>query len=216
MSQNHPNWVSPWHSPSLIPSQCFSLSRKRPFDQEKREGSGREEARKTSFPLLPFSLYLLSVLSPPVPCLFSSFPVSPLPSPSFPPLSSSLLSAPYHSVFVPCSSRSPPQTELILAWHHRGYSGRWLISWRNSGCPHGTIVQVNQLLGVPRLEEALEISADAQQYGRASESSYGTDTKWECMPEAWKHLADSTEGCALVRQDMGRLYPWCANISVDH
>ena len=163
MSQNNPNWVPPWHSPSLTPSQCFSLSRKTFFGQKER-GEGEKKWERP--------LYLLSVLfsslfmsSPLHPVCSPPFPVSPLPLPFFQSSqpSSSLLSLttchPLLSLILSLPLSVPVLLPPSSSWVD---SGRWLISWRNSSCPHGTVVSWNWLLGASRLGDLRRCSAGLQ------------------------------------------------------
>lgn len=103
-------------------------------------------------PPRPCTISVLSCLSP-LPSLLSLNLLLPPPPHYLPPLSS-LLSSPVPVLLRPSSS-----------WVD---SGRWLISWRHSGCPLGTVVSWNWLLGASRQEKALESSADAQQGIRKS------------------------------------------------
>ena len=138
MSQNNPNWVPPWHSPSLTPSQCFSLSRKTFFGQEDRgEGEKKWERPLHLLSVLLSSLFISSSLHP-----FCSppFPVSPLPLPFHSSLSTFFFPSPPH--YLPPSPLShPPLTTLCacsfapllkLSWFREMadlMEEFWLSSW---------------------------------------------------------------------------------------
>ena len=182
------------------------------FLARKREERERRSEKDLFICSLCFSLLFLcplpctlSVLHPFLSPLSLSPSFSPLnlllpSSPSLPATLSSLSSSLYHSLclfFCP-----PPQAELIQGggWSHGGILVVLMVlSYHGTGC---------------WVHLGLEISADAQQDCRASESPYGTDTKCSCMSKTWDGPADSTTVCVLVRQDVGILCPWCASISV--
>ena len=156
MSQNNPNWVPPWHSSSLTPSQCFCSSRKT-FSARKRE-----RVKKWERPLYLLSVFLSS--------LFTSSPLHHLCSllslsPSFTPLSQpsspsspSLPPTPLLSLVLPCACPFAPL--LKLSWFREVadlLEAFWLSSW---------YCRIMEL--VARQEKALESSADAQQGIRKS------------------------------------------------
>lgn len=150
MSQNNANWVPPWHSPSLTPPSVSPWVERLFFGQEER----REGEKKWERPL-----YLLSVL-------FSSlFISSPLHFSVLRPFLSLLsLSPSFTPLSQPSSSLLLPLSVPVLLLPSSSWvdSGSWLISWRNSGCPHGTVISWNWLLGASRLGDLCRCSAGLQ------------------------------------------------------
>lgn len=147
-----------WPPPSVSPwVERLFLARK----TEERE-------RRSEKDLFIYSLCFYLLFLSPLPCILSVLrpflsllslsPFTPLSQPS-----SSLLPVtsrhPLLSLILPLPLSVPLLLPPSSSWVD---SGRWLISWRNSGCPHGTVVSWNWLLGASRLGDLRRCSAGLQ------------------------------------------------------
>lgn len=158
----------------LSPPPSVSPWAERLFLARKREERERRSEKDLFICSLCFSLLFLS----PLPCTFSVLrPFLSLQSlsPSFTPLS-----RPSSSLLLPLSV-----PVLLLPSSSWVDSGSWLISWRNSGCPHGTAISWKWLLGASRLGDLCRCSAGLQGiwkslWHRHQVLVYVQDLRWSC------------------------------------
>lgn len=153
MSQNNPNWVPPWHSPSLTPPSVSPWV-ERLFFWPGREKRGWKKWERPLICSLCFSLLSLFISLSSAPSLFSALScLSPLPLPFFhSSLSTFSLPSSYRSL---CLFFCPL---LKLSWFRE-------LDWSHGGilgCPYGTVISWNWLLGASRLGDLCRCSAGLQ------------------------------------------------------